>query len=223
MFYCGRRLGVSRIPGSDGRCGPNNGPPCDSCKRLQRRANLAYIEKHQIVDIIFGKPTRRKECKNVQADFQDWSNGSKAEQTYDITHKLTKVRLKAKKHNMSSSFALKLGAKTEFSAGIPFCASTKAEISFETTATVAGGLEWTQSDQESVEKTYKWNFKVPPGVHFEATIVKTTSEVQMPVKYLNKFGKVLEERILEFDCEADVKVDVKERALTSAELKKLRG
>ena len=26
MYYCGRYLGVAAIPGSDGRCGPNNGP-----------------------------------------------------------------------------------------------------------------------------------------------------------------------------------------------------
>ena len=25
-FYCGRYLGVDKIPGSDGNCGPNNGP-----------------------------------------------------------------------------------------------------------------------------------------------------------------------------------------------------
>jgi hypothetical protein len=31
-FYCGRRLGVALIPGSDGQCGPNNGPQCVDCK-----------------------------------------------------------------------------------------------------------------------------------------------------------------------------------------------
>jgi hypothetical protein len=25
-YYCGRYLGTTAIPGSDGRCGPNNGP-----------------------------------------------------------------------------------------------------------------------------------------------------------------------------------------------------
>ena len=25
-LYCGRMLGQAAIPGSDGRCGPNNGP-----------------------------------------------------------------------------------------------------------------------------------------------------------------------------------------------------
>lgn len=35
-YYCGRRLGVDAIPGSDGQCGPHGGPQCASCLRLQR-------------------------------------------------------------------------------------------------------------------------------------------------------------------------------------------
>ena len=35
LLYCGRNLGTAAIPGSDGRCGPSNGPQCTSCKRLQ--------------------------------------------------------------------------------------------------------------------------------------------------------------------------------------------
>ena len=31
-LYCGRRLGREAIPGSDGQCGPNNGPQCADCK-----------------------------------------------------------------------------------------------------------------------------------------------------------------------------------------------
>ena len=34
-YYCGRRLGRAAIPGSDGRCGPTNGPQCQSCIRYQ--------------------------------------------------------------------------------------------------------------------------------------------------------------------------------------------
>ena len=34
VAYCGRRLGPSAIPGSDGRCGPNNGPACADCRAL---------------------------------------------------------------------------------------------------------------------------------------------------------------------------------------------
>jgi len=36
-YYCGRNLGVRAIPGSDGRCGPSNGPQCASCKRFAAR------------------------------------------------------------------------------------------------------------------------------------------------------------------------------------------
>jgi DNA-binding beta-propeller fold protein YncE len=32
LLYCGRNLGRALIPGSDGRCGPNNGPQCSDCK-----------------------------------------------------------------------------------------------------------------------------------------------------------------------------------------------
>ena len=31
-YYCGRNLGISLIPGSDGRCGFNDGPQCPDCK-----------------------------------------------------------------------------------------------------------------------------------------------------------------------------------------------
>ncbi|CAJ1945909.1 unnamed protein product [Cylindrotheca closterium] len=47
FLYCGRRLGRTAIPHSDGRCGPNNGPQCPSCQRLQTN------EKYQILEIIF--------------------------------------------------------------------------------------------------------------------------------------------------------------------------
>lgn len=32
LLYCDRFLGSQLIPGSDGRCGPNNGPQCSDCK-----------------------------------------------------------------------------------------------------------------------------------------------------------------------------------------------
>jgi len=35
VLYCGRRLGKSAIPGSDGYCGPSDGPQCADCKTLQ--------------------------------------------------------------------------------------------------------------------------------------------------------------------------------------------
>ena len=31
-LYCGRFLGRAAIPFSDGTCGPNNGPQCQSCR-----------------------------------------------------------------------------------------------------------------------------------------------------------------------------------------------
>jgi hypothetical protein len=31
LLYCGRRMGVAVIPGSDGQCGPTNGPQCPDC------------------------------------------------------------------------------------------------------------------------------------------------------------------------------------------------
>jgi len=36
-YYCGRVLGSEEIPGSDGRCGPCNGPQCNDCHRAQRQ------------------------------------------------------------------------------------------------------------------------------------------------------------------------------------------
>jgi hypothetical protein len=34
FLYCGRYLGKEAIPGSDGRCGPYNGPQCPDCRGL---------------------------------------------------------------------------------------------------------------------------------------------------------------------------------------------
>jgi len=42
-FYCGRKLGRARIPGSDGRCGPNFGPQCGSCQRFQGIQDAADV------------------------------------------------------------------------------------------------------------------------------------------------------------------------------------
>ena len=35
VLYCGRNLGTDAIPGSDGHCGPNDGPQCSDCRKLQ--------------------------------------------------------------------------------------------------------------------------------------------------------------------------------------------
>lgn len=49
LFYCGRYFGV-RIPGHDGYCGPNNGPPCPECSRLLYPTQMMrVIESYQLV------------------------------------------------------------------------------------------------------------------------------------------------------------------------------
>ena len=51
LGYCGRKLGRAAIPGSDGQCGPNNGPHCADCKLprkvpvTQRNAD-GYLAAH---------------------------------------------------------------------------------------------------------------------------------------------------------------------------------
>eukprot|EP00980_Cylindrotheca_fusiformis_P018185 scaffold5887_cov122-Cylindrotheca_fusiformis.AAC.14 len=44
FMYCGRRLGREAIPGSDGQCGPANGPNCKSCNRLQSTSQLKILK-----------------------------------------------------------------------------------------------------------------------------------------------------------------------------------
>ena len=39
-FYCGRRLGMAAIPGSDGQCGPTNGPQCADCLWTQQQRQV---------------------------------------------------------------------------------------------------------------------------------------------------------------------------------------
>ena len=45
-LYCGRMLGEEYIPGSDGRCGPNNGPQCADCKFTSKSSKLNHKVKH---------------------------------------------------------------------------------------------------------------------------------------------------------------------------------
>jgi len=59
-YYCSRRLGRAAIPGSDGWCGPTNGPQCASCKRFQALFNsgdlptpsLSHLEKALVCDTV---------------------------------------------------------------------------------------------------------------------------------------------------------------------------
>ncbi len=45
LFYCGRNLGTSVIPDTDGRCGPNNGNQCPDCKAFAPRNSLGLRVK----------------------------------------------------------------------------------------------------------------------------------------------------------------------------------
>jgi hypothetical protein len=38
LLYCGKWVGVQNLPGSDGQCGPLNGPQCEECNNMQRKA-----------------------------------------------------------------------------------------------------------------------------------------------------------------------------------------
>jgi Tfp pilus assembly protein PilX len=44
FLYCGRQLGRVTIPGSDGQCGPSNGPQCRSCNSLQTNHKLEIMK-----------------------------------------------------------------------------------------------------------------------------------------------------------------------------------
>jgi hypothetical protein len=43
QYYCGLFFGRGEIPGSDGYCGPHNGPPCASCVRFVKNGVPAHI------------------------------------------------------------------------------------------------------------------------------------------------------------------------------------
>jgi len=51
IYYCGRRFGIGQIQGSDGYCGPNNGPQCPDCKGM--KAQIGAILRTQIQAIRF--------------------------------------------------------------------------------------------------------------------------------------------------------------------------
>jgi len=53
-FYCNRRLGVNIIPGSDGACGPNDGPQCPDC--------AAFIPVNRIGNLVKGFTNFRFYC-----------------------------------------------------------------------------------------------------------------------------------------------------------------
>lgn len=45
LYYCAQRIGVGRLPGSDGTCGPNNGPQCPSCEMFQEQVSSKAAEQ----------------------------------------------------------------------------------------------------------------------------------------------------------------------------------
>ncbi len=51
LHYCGRHLGREAIPGSDGQCGPDNGPQCASCKRLTAAPPLNNVFQSAAGDV----------------------------------------------------------------------------------------------------------------------------------------------------------------------------
>lgn len=55
-WFCGRELGVRAIPGSDGRCGPSNGPQCPSCRRYQEQEQLEEDDDDTYSVFILSKP-----------------------------------------------------------------------------------------------------------------------------------------------------------------------
>ena len=44
-YYCNRAVGPEALPGSNGRCGPENGPQCLSCGRLQDGQRLEILKR----------------------------------------------------------------------------------------------------------------------------------------------------------------------------------
>jgi len=45
-FYCGRNLGVTAMPRSNGICGPNTGPQCTDCRTFQKRVPRYKLVKN---------------------------------------------------------------------------------------------------------------------------------------------------------------------------------
>ncbi len=61
VFYCGRNLGRDQIPGSNGVCGPNNGPQCADCAfsfPINEAEHLSLVESHQRAIMGWGPPSR---------------------------------------------------------------------------------------------------------------------------------------------------------------------
>jgi hypothetical protein len=79
IWYCGRELGVKAIPGSDGVCGPGNGPQCQDCQHPQSR--------NYHPGAIGAKPNGVSRCNNESIMWQ--SDTEKSKKGYDwLNHRL---------------------------------------------------------------------------------------------------------------------------------------
>jgi hypothetical protein len=50
--YCGRKLGVDKIPDSNGTCGPCCGPSCDDCKNCKKKDEVNNSMGINVVGLI---------------------------------------------------------------------------------------------------------------------------------------------------------------------------
>lgn len=70
-YYCGRELGIERIPDSDGHCGPKDGPQCASCYRTQQKVRpvddtgvfMQLGERHSEIDLITARAQGYQQLK----------------------------------------------------------------------------------------------------------------------------------------------------------------
>ena len=68
--YCGQKYGRDVIPGSDGRCGPTNGPQCEACKVY----TYYHPVEDQLAHLAMKPGERRKAVENpvrAQVDFDE--------------------------------------------------------------------------------------------------------------------------------------------------------
>lgn len=67
-WYCGRDLGRDAIPGSDGRCGPLDGPQCQSCKKFQNGGAPVppRAESAEILRLRLALETKEKELTHTR-------------------------------------------------------------------------------------------------------------------------------------------------------------
>merc|ERR1711920_1130723 len=91
-YYCARVLGPNAIPGSNGRCGPTNGPQCPSCKRFQVAAMKndedgdIQLEYRREVPHNAGRPSSRSRLSKDVIE-QAWHNKTHANGDVQLEHR----------------------------------------------------------------------------------------------------------------------------------------